>query len=125
MATYRHYGWPVSPYSGKTRAYLKYKDVNFDDIESNLVQLYTAHHRKVGRPVMPVVHTPEGTVLQDTTEIIDWFESRFPSRSVYPESPVQTTMALLIELLADEWLPLIALHSRWNNPKNSAWAVAE
>ncbi|MFU8877053.1 MAG: glutathione S-transferase family protein, partial [Wenzhouxiangellaceae bacterium] len=66
---------------------------------------------------IPVLHTPEDEVLQDTTAIIDTLEPRFPERGVYPDGPCQRLAALLLELYGDEWLLIPAMHYRWNFPE--------
>jgi len=116
---YKHYGWQVSYYSGKTRSYLRYKQIPFVDIEPTMRQMQGELKRRVGFTVIPVVVTPEDETLQDTSAIIDWFESKYPENSVYPSSPKQHLTALLFELLGDEWLLLPAMHYRWNFPKQN------
>ena len=124
-ARYRHYGWLVSPYSAKTRAYLTYKGIPFDDIEPSGARLYGVIRRAVGRSVMPTVLTPEGAWLQDSSDIIDTLERRHPEPSVIPPGPRQRVASLLLELHADEWLPIVAMHTRWNRPENARFAVDE
>lgn len=117
---YQHYGWPVSYYSGKTRAYLHYKGIPFDDIAPSFRLMQGELKRRVGYTVMPVVVTPDDETLQDSSEIIDWFEAKYPEPSVYPDTPVQRILALLFELYGDEWLLLPAMHYRWNFPAENS-----
>ena len=112
--TYRHYSSPVSLYSGKTRAYLRYKAIPFEDVIASVAVYRKIIVPKVGRPVIPVVETPDGEILQDTTVIIDALEERFPTPSIYPETPWQRLVALLLEVYADEWLVVPAMHYRWH-----------
>lgn len=114
---YLHYAWEISLYSGKTRAYLRYKGIPF--VEKN-IHLWTMPtiQKKVGAQVMPVVVTPEGEWLQDTSHIIDVLEQRFPNAPVVPATPRQKMASSLIEAWADEyWLPT-AMHFRWSYPEN-------
>jgi len=67
--------------------------------------------------MIPVLETPEGEFIQDTTAIIDSLEKRFPERSVYPATPKRRLVALLMELYADEWLLIPAMHFRWSFPR--------
>jgi len=53
-------------------------------------------------------------VLQDTTVIIDALEKRHPEHSVYPSTPKQKLVSLLLEVYTDEWLCITAMHYRWN-----------
>jgi len=114
---FTHYGADFSMYSGKTRSYLRYKGIPFEE------QLATAKvYRKIlipntGVAMIPVLETPEGEFIQDTTAIIDSLEKRF-GRSVYPATPKQRLVALLLmELYADEWLLIPAMHFRWSFPR--------
>lgn len=121
----QHYGWPVSPYSAKTRSFLTYKGIEFDDRVPSARQLVMTIQRAVGRAVMPTVLMPDGTWLQDTSDIIDHFEARHPEPRIIPATPTQRLAAYLLELLGDEWLPMIALHYRWNVPENDTFARGE
>jgi len=72
---FTHYGADFSMYSGKTRSYLRYKGIPFEE------QLATAKvYRKIlipntGVAMIPVLETPEGEFIQDTTAIIDSLEN--------------------------------------------------
>jgi glutathione S-transferase len=114
----RHYGWECSPYSAKTRAYLRYKGVDFHDVHPGMWTLQTKITRSVGRLVMPTMELSDGTWLQDTSEIIDTFEERADGPSVVPTTPRQRFIAYLLELFGDEWLVIVAMHTRWNDPQN-------
>ncbi|MEH6636896.1 MAG: glutathione S-transferase N-terminal domain-containing protein, partial [Halioglobus sp.] len=100
-ALYQHLAHEVSLYSGKTRAYLRYKNIPFDEHLS--LDVHDRIKTEVGKKIVPVVVTPEGEYLQDTTVIIDRLEQRFPTPSVYPDTPAQKLVALLLELYGDEW----------------------
>ncbi len=81
-APVRLIGHEFSLYSGKARAYLRYKQIPF--IESSTPEDRALISEQVGRRVIPVVVTADGECVQDTTEIIDYFERRYPEPSVYP-----------------------------------------
>ena len=108
---YRHLAHEVSLYSGKTRAYLRYKKIPFEEELS--LDLHNRIKTEVGRKIVPVVVTPEGEYLQDTTVIIDRLEQRFPMPSIYPDTPWQKLVAMLLEVYGDEWLVMPAMHYRW------------
>lgn len=114
---YQHFSLEMSLYSGKTRAYLRHKDLPFADRPVRLwtgVRLY----RIVNAMVIPVLRTPQGEWLQDTAHIIDTLEARHPQRPMVPTTPVQRLAAYLLELWGDEfWLPP-AMHYRWNFEEN-------
>ena len=55
---------------------------------------------KTGLTMIPVLLTPEGEAVQDTTAIIDHIEARQPERSAYPSTPLLRLASLLLELYA-------------------------
>lgn len=117
--TYVFYGWHLSLYSGKTRAYLRYKQVPHVEKPPRAWTMRTIREQ-TGATVMPVVVTPEGEWLQDTSFIMDRLEQRFAQAPVLPATPRQRIAALLLEAWGDEfWLPS-AMHYRWSFPENYA-----
>ena len=123
MDSYTLYGAEISYYSGKIRAYLRYKGIPFEEVPSSRDVYKDVILPRVGWPVIPVIVTPEDETLQDTSEMIDFFEERFPEAPVCPEGPRQRVVALLIEVYGDEWLKLPAMHYRWNH--NTDWIVPQ
>lgn len=117
--SYTLYGTEFSLYTGKARAYLRYKGIDFTEVLSTLNVYRKTIIPNTGVRFIPVVETPQGEFIQDTTDIIDTLEARFPQRSVYPDSPAQRLTALLFELLGDEWLLIPAMHYRWNFPERN------
>lgn len=124
-SNYTLYGAEASYYSGKVRSYLLHKRIPFVEKSANawdyLVRL--PHH--VGAAVVPVVQTPEGEWLQDSSVILDVLEARFPENPALPASPVLRFASLLIELWADEFVLPLAMHTRWNRPEHHDWFVGE
>ncbi|WP_114520991.1 glutathione S-transferase [Altererythrobacter sp. ZODW24] len=121
--THTLYGAPISLYSGKARAYLDWKGVNYCEVLSTPDVYANVIIPNVGRPVIPVVQTADGSILQDTTLIIDHFEQSEGGPSVYPATPRQHFAALLLEVFGDEWLVIPAMHYRWNY--NEEWVYGE
>ena len=74
---------------------------------------------------MPTVQLSDGSWLQDSSDIIDVFEAKHPERGVIPSQPTQRIVSALMEFHSDEWLPMLALHYRWNIPKNAEFAINE
>lgn len=111
----------ISLYSGKARAYMRYKKIPFQETLS--AEDYVNINAHIGRKVIPVLVTPEGEYIQDTTVIIDRMEERFPSPSIYPTTPLQKLVALLLEVYGDEWLLLPAMHYRWQFKRQNLWFV--
>lgn len=114
-APYRLYGAYASLYTGKTRSYLRKKGVPFEEyLPSNphFRQHVTPH---VGNKRIPMLEAPDGTILQDSTDIFDFVESRHPEPPGLPSTPRQRLAAHLFELLADG-LSRLAWHFRWHFP---------
>jgi glutathione S-transferase len=116
---YRVYLMDVSYFSGKLEAYLRYKEVPFERIEVTWRELGRRILHETGVMKVPVVETPDGAWLQDTTPIIDWFEERFSEAPVIPEDPYQAFLCRLLEDYADEWLWRPALHYRWSHARDA------
>ncbi len=119
------HSWPVSPYSAKVRAYLRWKGAAFEDQAPSVVGLQRRIAKAVGRPIMPTIERPDGTWLQDSSEIIDVLEGELAGPSITPPGAKQRLVDRMLELHGDEWLPLAALHYRWNIPENAAFARRE
>ncbi len=121
--TYTLYGAEVSYYTGKARAYLRWRGVPF--VEEGATQ---AVYREVilptvGWPVIPVLKAPDGAIIQDTADIIDYVEAREKLQPpAIPTGPVQRFVAQLLHLYADEWLVIPAMHYRWNFNEDFAYA---
>lgn len=118
--TYTLYGWHLSYFTGKALCYLRYKQVDHMLKAVNLFTLTRTIKKKTGAAVMPVLKTPSGEWIQDTSEIIDYIESLYPRHPVTPNTPVQEFASMLLEAWGDEWWVPIAMHTRWNYPENFA-----
>ena len=110
---YTLFGSYASYYTAKTRGYLRKKGIPF-------VERLPSHpdFRGKVRPVsgtakIPQILTPEGEVVQDTVEILDYLEARFPDLPAIPSTPRQKVFVHLMELLASEGLLMLAIQHRW------------
>ena len=117
---YTLYGWHLSYFTGKALCYLRYKQVDFKLSDVNMFTLLRTIKQKTGAAVMPVLKTPQGEWVQDTSSIIDLIEERFPANPVLPQTPVLKFASLMLEAWGDEWWVPIAMHTRWNYPENYA-----
>ncbi len=113
-APYKFYGMDHSYYSGKVRPYLRYKGIPYKEVLSTLWVYKRFIIPRTGVRFIPVLQSPDDVVVQDTTDIIDFLEQRFPERPIYPSTPKQKLASLLFEVYADEWFLLPAMHYRWN-----------
>ncbi len=69
MNKYKHIGTEVSLYSGKTRAYLRYKDIPFEEVLSSADVYKDIIVPRTGVQYIPVLITLDDIAIQDTTEI--------------------------------------------------------
>jgi len=113
VSNYKLIGAECSLYSGKARAYLRYKNIPFEEMVASAKVYAEIIVPRIGDRIIPVLLSPDDIAIQDTTDIIDFLEERFPEASVYPKTPLQRLVALLFELYADEWLLLPAMYYRW------------
>lgn len=126
MSPYILYGTRHSYFTGKLRPYLRYKGIPHREKQVTLWTYQRLILPRTGQRFIPVLLTPEGELLQDTTAIIDALEQRFPERPVYPEGPRQKLATLLLELYADEWFLLPGMHYRWSyKAKQEAYLMQE
>ncbi len=113
------YGSDFSLFTGKARSYLKKKGIPFEEVTSTLKVYKNFIIPRTGVRFIPVLQTSEDQVIQDTTVIIDEMEARFSDRPMYPSTPKQKLVSLLLEVYGDEWLVIPAMHYRWNFPKQN------
>lgn len=124
MAAYVLYGSEVSLFSGKARAYLRWRGADFEERLATRDVYKDIILPKVGWPVIPVLELPGGEVVQDTTDIIETIEAHTPDgpRAI-PTGPLQQVVSRLLDLFGDEWLVIPAMHYRWNY--NEDWIYGE
>ncbi len=118
-------GAEVSLYTGKVRAYLRFKGIEFDEVLATPEVYANVIVPRTGVRFIPVLISDDDVAVQDSTAIIDFLEEREPEASVYPSGPLQRLVALLLEVYGDEWLVIPAMHYRWSFPENRAFAVRE
>jgi glutathione S-transferase len=115
---YTQIGLELSLYSGKTRSYMLQKRIPFIERSASPWEIVRTIPRRTNASAVPVVITPEGEWLQDTSAIIDELERRFSTQPVLPRTPILRFASYLFELWGDEfWLPL-AMHARWSHDEN-------
>src|SRR5580704_933837 len=102
MSNYRIFGSELSPYSVKVRSYFRYKGLPHEWIpRSPAVQAEFQIYAKL--PLVPLVVTPEGEGVQDSTPIIERFEAGRREPSVVPDDPALAFISALLEEYGDEW----------------------
>jgi glutathione S-transferase len=109
---YRIFGAEMSPYSVKIRSYFRYKAIPHQWILRNAAN--QAEYEKYAKvPIIPLVVTPDGVGMQDSTPIIDQIEKLYPEPSIHPDDPVARFISVLMEEFGDEWGNKWMFHYRW------------
>jgi len=126
--SYRIFGSELSPYSVKVRSYFRYKGLPHDWIpRSPAVQAEFQKYAKL--PLVPLVVTPPGANgqsegMQDSTPIIERFETGRTQPSIVPDEPALAFISALLEEYGDEWGNKWMFHYRWRYQPD-AWSTAE
>jgi glutathione S-transferase len=108
----RIFGAEMSPYSVKVRSYFRYKEIPHQWILRNADA--QAEYKKLAKlPIIPLVVTPDGTAIQDSTPIIDRLEELHPEPWIHPTDGVARFVSILIEEFGDEWGNKWMFHYRW------------
>ena len=122
---YRFYAAEISYFSGKVRPALRYKQLPFVELLCTPENIRDQIVKRTGIGFIPIVVTPEDETLQDTSEILDWLDEHHPEPRLEPCTPVQRVVARLIELYADEFMLLPAMHYRWGSEEGERKARAD
>ena len=121
MSNYRIFGSELSPYSVKVRSYFRYKGLPHEWVSrSPAVQAEFQKYAKL--PLVPLVVTPQGEGLQDSTPLIERFEASQPS--LMPDDATLAFLSALLEEYGDEWGNKWMFHYRWRYQPD-VWATAE
>lgn len=116
------YGGELSYFTGKARAYLRWKGVDFEERQATRDIYQSIIVPRIGYPMIPLLITPGDDAIQDTSEIMDYFEDKTPNPAFVPAGPRQQVAARLLELYGDEWLVIPAMHYRWHYNRDFAYS---
>ena len=109
---YRIFGAEMSPYSVKVRSYFRYKAIPYQWILRN-AESQAEYEKHARMPIIPLVVTPGGRGIQDSTPIIDAIKKLYPEPSIHPDETVAGFISALIEEFGDEWGNKWMFHYRW------------
>jgi glutathione S-transferase len=118
-ATHPHILWgtPHSLYTGKARSCLIKKGLAFLERCPSHPDYKARVRPAVGLVTFPVLETPEGQFIQDSTDIVtylDALDNGAPARSMTPATPVQLAVARLVDGFGLEGMLQVAMHYRWS-----------
>jgi glutathione S-transferase len=111
------WGTPHSLYTGKARSCLIKKGLVFVEKCPSHSDYKARVRDAVGMVTFPVLETPEGHFIQDSTDIVtylDALDSPTSVASMTPTSPVQLVVARLIDGFGLEGMLQAAMHYRWS-----------
>lgn len=109
------YGVKISMFTGKLRSYLIKQGIAFEETAPVSQHFQSVVIPQIGRRIIPVVEMSDGTIIQDTTDIIDYLEDQgLATHSAYPSETLKKLLSLILELFGDEGLLRPAMHYRWN-----------
>lgn len=115
MEPYVLYAMPASLYSGKARSYLRTHPIEYVERAPGDPRYHAEIEPVIGRWIIPVLQCPDGTIVQDTVDIIGHLDATVPAdRSAFPGTPVLRAVAHLLELFGGEGLLRPAMHYRWD-----------
>lgn len=102
----------------KARAYMRYKKVPMVEVEATPQVRQSIIGPRTGQQFIPVLITPDdATVIQDTSDIIDFIESKHPNPPLYDldrkEFPLRAWANHMIEAWSDEFMVPYAMSFRW------------
>ena len=121
--THRIFGSELSPYSVKVRSYFRYKGLAHEWLlRSPANQAEFQKYAKL--PLVPLVVTPQGEGVQDSTPIIERFEAANSEPSIVPDDRTLAFLSALLEEYGDEWGNKWMFHYRWTYQPD-VWATAE
>ena len=114
-ADYILYGMQASLYTGKARAYMRRNRIPVTERGAGHPDYMGKIYPHMNRFIMPVIVAPDGEIIQDGTDILDYLEGQgLGHEPLYPEDPVLRAVAHIFELFGNEGLLRPAMHYRWN-----------
>ena len=119
---YRIFGSELSPYSVKVRSYFRYKQIPHEWIVRNRDNM-KEYQKHAKLPLIPLVLTPDGGAMQDSTPILERMETLCPEPSIHPSDPALAFLSALIEEYGDEWSNKPMFHYRWTYAADQASAA--
>jgi glutathione S-transferase len=108
------WGASWSLYTAKVRPYLIKKGIDYVEINPSHPHFNDSIMDKVGYFTVPVLETPEGEVIADSTEIMEFLEPKFPDLPMLPADKSLAALAHLIHSFGSEGLTKSAMYLRWN-----------
>jgi glutathione S-transferase len=103
-----------SLYTAKVRPYLIKKGIEYVELNPSHPHYFDSILPQIGHFTVPVLETPDGKIVADSTEIMEFLEPRFPDLPMLPEDKTLSALAQLIHSYGSEGLTKPAMYLRWN-----------
>ena len=103
-----------SLYTAKVRPYLIKKGIEYVELNPSHPHFKESVLPQIGHFTVPVLETPDGEIVADSTEIMEFLEPRFPDLPTLPEDKALAALAHLIHSYGSEGLTKPAMYLRWN-----------
>ena len=108
------WGASWSLYTAKVRPYLIKKGIEYVELNPSHPHYNEKIVPQVGEFTVPVLEMPNGDIIADSIEIMEFLESRFPDLPMLPEDKALAALAHLIHSYGSEGLTKPAMYYRWN-----------
>lgn len=108
------YGVPHSLYTGIARSYLRTQGLSYREVPTRDPDFMKRILPVIQRAIIPVIETADGTVIQDSLDIIDHFEAQGVPYPAYPDGPLQQVLAIIIQYYGTQAMLPHAMHYRWS-----------
>jgi glutathione S-transferase len=108
------WGASWSLYTAKVRPYLIKKGIEYVELNPSHPHYNEKIVPQVGEFTVPVLETPNGEIIADSTEIMEFLEPGFSHLPMLPEDNTLAALAHLIHSYGSEGLTKPAMYYRWN-----------
>ena len=108
------YGLPHSLYTGVARSYLRTQGIAYREVTPAHADFVERILPTIKRSIVPVLETPDGDIIQDSLDIIDHFEHQGVPYPAYPEGPLQSVLAIILQYYGYQAMLRHAMHYRWS-----------
>lgn len=108
------WGASWSLYTAKVRPYLIKKGIDYVELNTSHPHYNEKIVPQVGDFTVPVLETPNGEIIADSAEIMEFLEPCYPKLPMLPEDNTLAALAHLIHSYGSEGLTKPAMYYRWN-----------
>jgi glutathione S-transferase len=103
-----------SLYTAKVRPYLIKKGIEYVELNPSHPHFKQKVLPQIGHFTVPVLEAPDGEIIADSTEIMEFLEPRFPDVPMLPKDKALSALAHLVHSYGSEGLTKPAMYLRWN-----------